>query len=182
MGISITDIRSALRFGGARPTLFRVTITNPITTAGDAQLPFLCQSASIPMWMTGNIRVPYMGRTINIPGDREFQPWNIEVINDEDFVIRNAFETWSNKINTVEGNLRDLPSSESIHYTTTAIVEQLDKRNNVIRKYEFVNAWPAEIGPIQLSWSATDQIETFGVSLMYDSYRVSGSTGDSGGV
>lgn len=182
MTININEMRAQLRYGGARNTLFQVTIINPVDGSADLKSPFMIQSASLPAWMLGNIRVPFMGRAINVPGDREFQPWQVEVINDEDFLVRNAFETWNNKINTLEGNIRDLPTSESIHYTSTAIVTQLNKKGLPIRSYEFSNAWPMQIGDIQLGWSAQDQIEVFPMTLQYDTFKVSGITGTAGGV
>lgn len=180
---NINKIRAELRFGGARPTLFQVTLSNPIVASADLKLPFMVMATQMPVWSTGNIPVPYFGRKINIPGDRVFQPWDIRVLNDEDFVVRDAFETWNNKINTLEGNLRDLPSSESIHYTTTAQVIQYSKTGQKLRGYEFDNAWPMTIGPIQLSWADNDQIEMFDVVLQYDSFKVLDfGTGDGGGV
>ena len=35
MAFAIRDIRSQLEFGGARPALFNILITNPINGAGD---------------------------------------------------------------------------------------------------------------------------------------------------
>jgi hypothetical protein len=183
MAFNINEIRSKLRYGGARNTQFRVKLTNPIDGSADTLHPFLIQAASLPEWMLGVIQVPYFGRFIKLAGDRVFQPWMVEVINDEDFAIRNAIETWSNKINTLEGNIRDLPSSQSVHYTTSAVVEQLSKTGKVVRAYEFSNLWPSQIGQIQLGWGDMDQIEVFPVTFEYDSFRVlPGPTGDAGGV
>lgn len=183
MAFNINEMRANLRQGGARNTLFRVILSNPVVGGADIKMPFLIQAASLPSWNLGNIQVPYMGRFINVPGDRTFDPWSVEVLNDEDFAIRDAIETWNNKIQTLEGNLRDMPSSEAQYYTTTATVEQLSKTGQVLRSYEFRNLWPIQIGQIELSWAATDQIEVFPVTFMYDTYKVSGgSTGDAGGV
>lgn len=180
--LNINNMRSQLRFGGARNTLFQITINNPVSGKADQKLPFMAQASSLPGWTLGNIAVPFMGRKINVPGDREFRPWSIEVINDEDFALRDAFETWNNKIQTVEGNIRDLPSAESIHYTTDAIITQLSKNGVALRSYEFKNLWPMEIGEIQMGWSQVDTIEVFPVTFMYDSYKVRGVTGNAGGV
>lgn len=182
MAMNINDMKSNLRFGGARPTLFQVQVHNPIVAGTDLKAPFMIQAASLPEMTLGNIMVPYMGRLLPEPGDRQFQPWSIEVINDEDFFVRNGFETWQNRINSLEGNVRNFPTSESSQFTSSATVTQLSKTGKPLRVYKFVNVWPAQIGQIALSWSATDQIETFPVTFFYDTFEVSGATGNAGGV
>lgn len=183
MAFNISEMRAKLKYGGARNTQFRVTLTNPVDGSADALHPFMIQAASLPEWTLGTIQVPYFGRFIKLAGDRIFQPWQVEIINDEDFPIRDAIETWNNAINSLEGNIRNLPSSQSVHYQTTAIIEQMTKTGQVARAYEFVNLWPSVVGAIQMGWSDTDQIEVFPVTFEYDSFRViPGATGDAGGV
>lgn len=181
MAFNINDMRSALRTGGARNTLFRVILNNPVVSAADLKMPLLIQSASLPAWNIGVIQVPYMGRMIHVPGDRTFEPWNVEVINDEDFAIRDAMETWHNKMQTLVGNIRDLPTSEAQYYCTNARVEQLGKTGQILRAYQFNNIWPMHLGQIDLSWALQDQIETFPVTFVYDSYKVSGGSTGNGG-
>jgi hypothetical protein len=47
-----------------------------------------------------------MGREIKVSGDRTVPDWNISVINDEDFGLRDIFEQWSMIQNSMVGNLR----------------------------------------------------------------------------
>ena len=182
MSLNINNLKANLRYGGARPTLFQVQVHNPVDAISDLKAPFMIQATSLPLWMVGRIDVPYMGRRLPFPGDREFEPWNIEVLNDEDFLVRNAFETWNNMLNTLEGNVRNASSSEAGAYQSTATVTQFSKTGDRLRTYEFLNVWPMMVGEIQLAWAAQNQIEIFPVTLAYDSYRVQGKTGDAGGV
>lgn len=182
MSLNISNIKSGLRYGGARPTLFEVQIHNPVIAQADLKAPFLIQAASLPAWHIGTIQVPYKGRILPYAGDRQFQPWSVDIMNDEDFLLRNAFETWQNKINTLEGNVRDFSTTESAQFTSTATVTQFSKSGKALRAYEFLGVYPSEISQIDLAWSSQDQIESFQVTLMYDSYRVSGATGTAGGV
>ena len=183
MGVlNINNLKANLRYGGARPTLYQVQIHNPVAAGADLKTPFMVQAASLPAWTVGQIDVPFMGRRLPFPGDRQFQPWMVEVINDEDFLVRNAFETWNNKLNLVEENTRDFASSEAQEYTSTATITQLSKTGRKLRTYEFLNVWPQVIGEINMSWQAENQIEVFPVVLQYDSYRVVGATGNAGGT
>lgn len=183
MPFNINDIRSQLTFGGARGTLFHVQIQNPVNSSAALKTPFMCKSASIPESMLGTIMVPYFGRMLKLAGDRQFQSWEVSIMNDEDFKVRNAFEDWSNRINKLQGNIRDLPGSEATLYKSQALVTQLSKTGQTLRVYQFNGVWPSMISPIPLDWGAQDSIEEFNVTLEYDWYEVvSGSTGDGGGA
>ena len=105
MAFNINEIKSQLTFGGAKASLFQVAITNPIDGAGDLKTPFMVQAAQIPAAELGVIEVPYFGRKVKIAGDRTFAEWTVTVINDEDFLIRNAMESWMAAINSHEGNV-----------------------------------------------------------------------------
>lgn len=182
MALNITQFRSALPGGGARNTLFQVQITNPVNSAGDLKTPFLVQATTLPPLSIGVIPVPFVGRQVKVAGNRVYPPWTVTVLNDEDFQIRNALEQWSNAINTFEGNLNVLPTDAPADYSSQALVYQLDKKDNVIRTYEFHNIWPAEISEVDLDWGATDRIQQFQVQFAYDYWTVDGPTGNAGGA
>ena len=181
---SVTDFKSNLQLGGARSTLFQVTLTAPAQLGLNLDLqkvPFLVRSASIPSSNLGLIPVPYFGRIVKIAGDRTFEPWSVAVINDEDFKIRNALETWSNSINQMRGNTR-LNSSANLSYKAQAQVTQYSKTGEIIRVYNFEGLYPENISSIDLNWSNTDQIEEFQVQFQYDNWVVAsgGNTGTPG--
>lgn len=183
MPFNITNIKSNLTLGGARPTLFQVLITNPVNPAGDFKTPFMVKTAEIPAFTVGPINVPYMGRVIKEAGDRTFADWTVTVINDEDFLIRNAMESWQGSINRLRRNLRDAPSSSALNYKSQATVQQFSKTGDVIREYQFEGIFPTEISNIGLAWDSTDTIEEFTVTFAYDSFEVlPGPTGDAGGA
>lgn len=183
MALNINELKSQLTFGGARPTLFQVQITNPANSVADVKTPFMIEATNIPSLNLGLIQIPYFGRIIKLAGDRDYQPWAVTVINDEDFLIRNALEEWSNKINSFQGNLRNFGSSSPAEYKSRAIVTQFSKTGTPIREYTFEGLYPANISEIGLNWGDRDQIERFQVSFEYDYWFVSGgSTGNAGGV
>lgn len=178
MAFNINDIKSQLSGGGARQNLFQVRITNPANGSADFKIPFLVQASQLPASQLGTIQVPYFGRTIKLAGDRQYPPWEVLVINDEDFKIRNAMEEWSNQMNRFQGNIRALSK-----YKSQAQVIQYSKDGRVLREYQFEGIWPSNIAEIGLNWAENDQIETFGVTFEYDYWRVSGGiTGNAGGV
>jgi len=175
MAFNVTEMRAQLTGGGARPTLFSVQITNPVNGVADFKIPFMVKAAQLPASNLGAIEVPYFGRRIKLAGDRTFDPWDVTVINDEDFSIRNAMEGWMNAINSHVGNLRNAGfPAES--YKTQAQITQYSKTGNPIRIYNFNGLFPINVSPIATSWEASDQIEEYSVTFQYDWWDVSGGT------
>jgi hypothetical protein len=182
MAFNVNDIKAQLEFGGARPSLFQVQIINPIDATGDLKTPFMVRSSQIPEATLGTVLIPYFGRQVKVAGDRTFAPWSVTIMNDEDFLIRNAMETWTNAINSFQGNVRTTGSSSPTDYKSDALVNQYNKQGDLIRQYKFVGIFPTLIAPIALDWEAVDQIQNFEVEFQYDYWEVSGgTTGNAGG-
>ena len=178
MAFNISNFASqALKLGGARPTLFKVELNQPLggldggTTLNELS-SFHVQATSIPASTIGRIEVPYFGRKISVAGDRVFDVWNVNVLNDEDFAVRKILEEWHNKINERAANINQFGNSEPKNYKANATVTQYGKDGNPVRKYTFKNMFPLEISAIQLDWNATDTIETFDVNFSYDWYEI----------
>lgn len=182
MAFNINEMRAQLTGGGARPSQFQVQITNPVNNSGDLKTPFMVQASSLPASTMGSVPVPYFGRTINVAGDRTFAEWNVTVINDEDFLIRNALEEWSQNINFHQQNTNGFGTSNPSAYKSQATVTQFGKNGQILRTYRFAGLWPLNIAEIGVDWSATDDIERFDVTFQYDWWTVTGGvTGNAGG-
>jgi hypothetical protein len=167
MAFNVNEIRSNLIGDGARPSLFEVTMINPVTSVGDAKLRYMVQAAQIPPSDISIITVPYFGRQIKVAGTRTYPTWTVTVLNDEDFSVRRAFEAWHSAINSHQGNLKTINN-----YRTSADVVQFSKDGSELRRYQFANLWPSIVNPIQLSWADGDTIETFDVEFSYDYWTV----------
>lgn len=183
MPFNVNEIRSGLTLGGARPTLFNIQFINPANSAADIKVPVLCQAASLPSSNMGMIQIPYFGRVIKLAGDRRFESWTVSILNDEDFLIRNALEHWCNSINSVQGNLRGFGTSATSAYKTNAIVTQYGKTGNTLRQYTLNGIYPESVSNIELSWGNADSVEYFTTTFAYDWWEVTGgNTGSAGGV
>ncbi len=145
MAFNINEMRSQLTYGGARQNLFQVQINNPANSAGDAKTRFMCQAAQLPGSDLGVIPVFYFGRQMKLAGDRTFAEWTVTIINDEDFLIRNAMEEWSNAINRLQRNVREIN-----RYKSQAQVTQFANDGSKLRTYEFNGIFPSNISPIEL--------------------------------
>ena len=159
MVLGVDDFKAKLKGGGARPNLFKVTLNFPSYAQADVELAsFMCKSASLPSSIIEPIAVPFRGRQLQISGDRTFEPWAVQIINDTDFGVRNPLERWMNGINGHSSNT-GLPNPAS--YQADLIVKQLDRDESVLKRYTFRGAFPTNIGAIELSYDATGTIEEF---------------------
>ena len=180
MSFAVNDLRANLSLGGARPTLFDVILTIPslLQSGAPQKIQFTCQSSEIPASKVGTIQVPYFGRMIPYPGDRTFDPWVVDIINDEDFIARDAIENWHTLINSRQGNVRTAGSDAPDLVMGTAIVTQYGRTgpSNILRQYIFRHIWPAQVGAIDLNWANQDSIEHFPVQFNYAWWDAVGPT------
>ena len=95
---TITDFKSKMAGGGARPNLFEVELVfpDPIAIENDVKEKsrFLVKAAQLPASNITPIEVNFRGRILKIAGDRTFDTWTVTIINDVDFAIRSAMEKW----------------------------------------------------------------------------------------
>lgn len=164
----IDDFRAQLIGGGARPSQFKVMLTFPdwVVAGGAAKAgEFLIKAAALPASTIQPIDVPFRGRIAKLAGERMFANWNVVVLNDNDFLIRNALERWSKGILEHEQtNGRVSPSS----YTSQLVVQQLDRNDVAIKQYTFYNCFPQTISEVQLDFGDTTQIEQFQCEFSID--------------
>ena len=204
---TITNFKSALRGGGARPNLFEVSMNWP---SGDnmgvwgnsveEEFQFLCKAAALPSSNITPIEIPFRGRTLKVAGDRTFDVWTITIINDENFRLRTKFEEWMNGIS----KLTDASGATSpTSYMASAVVKQLGRGANQerhskgpskagtidgsagtadikpLRTYYFSDIFPTEVSEIALSYDSTDSIEEFTVTFQVQ-YWTAGSNSTAG--
>ena len=169
MAFNINEFKSrGLTKGGVRPSLFQVQINPNIGEDANAveKFTFTCRASEVPAATVDSINVPYFGRQVKLAGDRTFADWSVTVMNDEDYLVRNMFEDWSNKINQLVGNTKLLPGNS--YKFSDALVTQFSKDGTIIREYNFVGIFPVSISNMALDWDTTNAIQTFDVTFAYD--------------
>ena len=188
---TISQFKSALIGGGARPNLFEVELTTlPAGIGWDADsFRYMCKAAQLPAQNVANIDVPFRGRIFKVAGDRTIDTWTVTIINDEGFILRNAFEQWAELIAKLDTNLG---ATDPSAYMTNAKVFQLGRgsttsskssegsSNAVLKEYEFIDIWPSNVAAIDLSYDSSDAIEEFTVEFQVQSFRPVAGGGPNG--
>lgn len=176
---NISEFKAQMLGGGARANQFRVELSFPgFVNTGAAALVksiFLCKAAQLPASTIENIAVSYRGRPVNFAGERTFAPWTVTIYNDTDFAIRNALEQWSNGIQNYGATTGIVTPNQ---YQADLSVSQLDRNSAVIKSYKFVDAYPTEVGPIELDFESGNAIETFTCTFQYNYFTTSGAGGN----
>lgn len=180
---TISQFKSALSGGGARPNLFEVELTTfPTGITWDAdKFKYLCKAAALPGSNVSSIDVPFRGRTFKVAGDRTIDAWTVTIINDEDFKLRRAFESWTELIAKLDNNLG---ATNPGAYMSNATVYQLGRGSqinsttnagadsSILAAYKFVDIFPTSVSPIDLSYDSGDTIEEFTVEFQVQSYEI----------
>jgi hypothetical protein len=163
---TISEFKTKLAGGGARPNLFEVRLEFPTVAALPAAkkdyVNFLVKGAALPASNVGPIEVPFRGRILKLAGDRTFDTWTVTVLNDVDFELRNAFEKWMNLINKHDDATGLTDPGD---YMKPAYVDQLGRDGSVLRTYKFNDVFPTNISQIDLSYESTDAIQEFTVEF-----------------
>ena len=171
MAFNVAEFRANMVGDGARPNLFQVTLTFPAIaangTAAGQKATFMAKAAQLPGSTIGQVPVYYFGRELKFAGNRTFADWSLQIINDEDFTIRNSIESWMNAINSHSGNVRNANAMNPSSYTVDAVVTQYGKAGDALKTYKFVGMYPLDLAPIDLDWSSNDTIEEYGVTFAY---------------
>ena len=162
---SLSQFKSRLAGGGARPNLFEVSVPTFPSAIIDAwgsgdqsengTFKFMCKAAQLPASTIAEVTVPFRGRNLKVAGDRTFEPWTVTIINDEDFQLRTSFERWMN------------------------VLSKLDDAT-VLRTYKFYDIFPTEVSAIDLSYDTTNDYETFDVTFQVQYFTVGNSLESSG--
>jgi len=181
---TISQFKSSLVGGGARPNLFEVELTTPpagVTGWDKEKFAYMCKAAALPASNIAAIDVPFRGRIFKVAGDRTFDTWTVTIINDEDFKLRNAFEEWMNIISKLDNNLG---ATNPTAYMCDATVYQLGRGssasskdssgsdNSILKTYKFIDIFPTNISQIDLSYDSSDTIEEFTVEFQVQSFEL----------
>lgn len=184
---SLSQFKSKLIGGGARPNLFEVSIPSfpsgvNLGVQGDGtgqydaeNFTFLCKAAALPASNVAPIDVPFRGRILKVAGDRTFDTWTVTIINDENFSHRRAFEAWMQNVAQYSDHSG---LTSPVDYMTDATVVQLGRavvatetgtgtggNANVLAQYKFKDIFPTSISQIDLSYDTSDTIEEFTVEF-----------------
>lgn len=155
---------------GQRPNKFICIF--PILQGGDATLTekvsYTFLSAGTPERNLGVVKIKWLGRDINLPGDIKLSDFGGEFLADAEGKAKHYTESWANLACDLITNKR-APLSQ-VKRNVELIL--LDENDNPKEKYTLTGAFPINIGSMQLNVESEDQIGRFSAGWAYDNYSV----------
>ena len=160
---TIDQFKAQLIGGGPRANRFRVFLPR----AGN-NIEFMCKGANIPAATLGEVVIPFRGHNLKLAGERTFADWSVTITNDMEFSARTALEAWQMEIQAMDSGEG---ATTTDYLLSRAFVEQLNKDDSVLARYEFFNMFPKNIGEIALSYETVDALEEFTVDLTFSHWE-----------
>lgn len=171
---NISKFKGALKGGGARPSLFKFTVTgSPVTLTN---LEYFCQVSALPPLTVTPIEKMYYGRTVKIPGDIVFGDLTTTIYQTEDGNERFNLESWMDKINGHVDNVSSLEDETTNFmgkYSGKGTLTQYAKDGTTtLSTVNFIDMWPQSVTEIALSYDTASDLEQFDVTWSYNHYDV----------
>ena len=171
---NISKFKGALASGGARPSLFKFTVTgSPVTLTN---LEYFCQVSALPPLTVTPIEKMYYGRAVKIPGDIVFGDLTTTIYQTEDGTERFNLESWMDKINGHVDNVSSLEDETTNFmgkYSGKGTLFQYAKDGTTtLSEVTFIDMWPQSVTEIALSYDTASDLEQFDVTWSYNHYEV----------
>ncbi len=171
---NVSKLKGALAGGGARPSLFKFTVTgSPVTLTN---LEYFCQVSALPPLTVTPIEKMYYGRTVKIPGDIVFGDLTTTIYQTEDGTERFNLESWMDQINGHVDNVSSLEDETTNFmgkYSGVGTLFQYAKDGETtLSEVKFVDMWPQSVTEIPLSYDTASDLEQFDVTWSYNHYEV----------
>jgi hypothetical protein len=159
--------------GGTRANRFIVVPEWPSKvphTQNDAS--FKMVSASLPAVQINTIIVPYRGRNVTFPGDRQYSTWAVGMYDDNNSTnLWKSMQTWTE---LMDGSINHTVDNDDYSFTklqTTWLVKQLDSNGNILKTITLYKCWPSVVGEINLSMTELGFVG-FSTTLTFDYIKI----------
>ena len=182
----IQSFKSRVSGDFSRPNLFKCVIDFPSVVAGGQEAAklgeFIVRAANLPATQLGIVEVPYRGRVLKIAGDRTFEPWTITIMNDKDFVLRNAFESWAQGVQEYTQNVTTAGSDVGSYFKDMRVIQydrfgdlkdsaDAEADPQILAEYRFYDTFPTNVAAIDLDYGSNDAISEFTVELQVQYWK-----------
>ena len=174
MAFNVTQIKTALRQGGARPALFKVS---SLDENGSTERTYHVRSTQLPGSNLGILTTNWRGRPVKFPGVRTYDPWTVTMLND-DGEHRTNISVWMEGMAGQNDGTRDeIYGGYDTSSYKDLTVTQIGKDGTDTYKYTLINCFPVAMGEIGLDW-ATEGFQEYTVTWRYDYFTATQLSSD----
>lgn len=170
-------------YGGTRSNRFYIEGSFP----GGSFTKFHIKTTSIPSVPSKSLEYDHFGRKWLIPGEKSYEgTWSFAVLDDyqagnDSVNLWKQFQTWQNLINNHDTNV-SAGFNGSYKRDGWAIYhlgingEQGSSGVKPLKKFILNGCWPVSIRPITFNTTVTNQLNSFEVTIQWDSLEIGGIT------
>ena len=176
MAFSVTELKTALVSGGARPTLFE--ITGGLILGNDS---YMIRSGQLPGHNINVIPINWRGRATKLAGYRTYDPWTITILNDDGVMRKNIIQRMEELAGKRDGSRNTSYGSHDNSNYQNYTITQLHKDGSKGNSYELVNAFPISVGDLALDWG-TEGFQEYTITFRYDYFTEKETPGTNGTV
>ena len=172
MGNALRDFGAKFK-GGTRRHTFQVNCPVP---GGAAIEEYHAFAFALPASIINEIAVPYRGRNLYIPGDRDYQPFTLTIMDDNgDYNYWSRLMTWQRRLNDHENNVSETGAAADRQNWTLKHIDYYTG-NKVSKEITMVGCWPISVGPVVLSSGSKNEFVTYDVTVRYDYLKLGPET------
>ena len=195
--MSYQSAQALLNRGVSRPTLYSVQLPQSfISRQTNDYVNFFCVQTAIPEVMVNTAFIPgqeNMGIVREQPTGIQFsKPFTMSIIENSDFTVYKELRSWFDR--TAQNanqfvNNRNVRMQYYDTYTSDMEIIKLEQTANQTGilgevfdnsnykqtlRVKFINAYPINIGSVELASTDTDNFTVFDASFTYESYTIAG--------
>lgn len=174
MPFNINELRGMLgKRGVQRLTNYAVNITPPSTLLDEVvyDIPLMCDTAYIPgtAFNTDTFKHKGYGLEERRPNGIIPEDLTLTFIGDAEGKLVKFFDKWGNKV--MNSHTSSGPGTERfgypVDYYGTLDLYMYDIDSSLMTTYTMQDAWPTNIGNVQVGWNMTDQFVIIPVTFTY---------------
>ncbi len=167
MAFNVSQIKTALSKGGARPTLFKVSSLDYDATT---ERTYHVRSTQLPGTNVGVLTTNWRGRPVKFPGVRTYDPWTVTMLNDDGDHRASIFEWMQSMAGKSNGDRTEAQGGYGPGDYHDISVTQIGKDGSDVYKYKLIQCFPVAMGDIGLDWG-TEGFQEYTVTWRYDYFE-----------
>lgn len=163
---SINEFIGHLKNGLARPNRYVVDIIAPI--GGDPTIQIFCHTCQLPMRSLATFEhKTHIGPPYKAPYSTNYEPVTFTFYADKYMNSRRFFDHWQQRVSHVWSNMNYFMDE----FKGTVIITTLDQEGKPGYKVKLYDAFPINVGAVDLSYSQNNALTNVSVTLSYRIWR-----------
>ncbi len=166
MSESISSFLASIKSDIARPNRFKVEFPND-----DGIVGLLCYSCTLPQRAIQTFELKQRGVPYKVPFSQDYQPITFSFYANPTYNTRRFFEEWHKEV--VQTFKMNVMGTYDV-FAKKARIYTLDRTGRIRYRVNIFEAWPLNIGEVDLNYGTNNTYSTVTVTLTYKYWNANG--------